>query len=160
MSCFTLFFSLCLPITYPPVKFDKPSIGLAARYGYKGDRFETWNQPFACSAILKKRWGYKRYQAGVKIGVSHRTLPCGTKILICRLPTKSPIPNYNVPRGTTCTPAVVVDRGPYGALDPQGHWHRRSRLRPGERWRGIVDLLPPVAAKLGVRGLEQVVIWY
>ncbi len=150
MSCFTLFFTLCLPITYPPVKYNKISTGLAARYGYKGDPYETWNQPYACQNRLVKRWGYKRYQEAVTIGVAHRTLPCGTKILICRIPTYPP----------TCTSAIVVDRGPYGALDKQGVWHRRSKLQPGERWRGIVDLLPPVAAKLGVWGLDKVVIWY
>lgn len=146
MTYLSLIFSLATP----------PEMGLASRYGYPGDPYENFTQPYACSGSLMKKWGKERYKEAVKTGVAHRTLPCGSKILICKIPTKT----YIVPRGTTCTHAIVVDRGPYGALDQKGIWHRRSRLQPGERWRGIVDLLPPVAAKLGVWGLEKVVIWY
>lgn len=142
MTYLSLLFSLSHP----------PEMGLASRYGYPGDAYENFKQPYACYGSLTKKWGKARYEEAVKTGVAHRTLPCGSKIIICRPKNKT--------QGLTCTSAIVVDRGPYGALDQQGQWHRRSRLQPGERWRGIVDLLPPVANKLGVIGLSKVYIWY
>ena len=125
--------------------------GLASRYRDPGDRYENFSQPMACEKKLRKILGLKAWRYVLELGVAHRTLPCGKRIVICRPHPTSP---------PTCTNAFVIDRGPYGALNQQGIWHRRSKLQPGERWRGIVDLLPPVAAKLGVWGLEKVVIWY
>ena len=149
-------------MTYLPFLFSlshPPEIGLASRYGYPGDRYENFKQPYACYGSLTKKWGKERYKEALKTGVAHRTLPCGTKILICKQKKAKLLPSDKYISGP-CTPAIVVDRGPYGALDRRGRWHRRKRLYPGERWRGIIDLLPPVAQKLGVWGLEKVVIRY
>ncbi len=121
-----------------------PEIGLASRYGYPGDPYEPVGQAPACKARLTAQWGRAGWRDAFAKGVAHRTHPCGTKLLICRLHTSQ------------CTEAVVVDRGPYGAIDARGRWHMRRKLRNGERWRGIVDLLPKVAKKLGIRGLEEV----
>ncbi len=149
-------------MTYLSILFslsNPPEMGLASRYGYPGDQYENFKQPYACHGSLTKKWGKERYEEALKTGVAHRTLPCGTKVLICKT-KKASLSTHDKSVIWPCTSAIVVDRGPYGTLNQQGLWHRRSKLQPGERWRGIVDLLPPVAAKLGVRGLEKVVIWY
>lgn len=125
--------------------------GLASRYRDPGDRYENFAQPMACEKKLRKNLGGKAWRYVLERGVAHRTLPCGKRIVICRPHPTSP---------PTCTDAFVIDRGPYGALDRHGNWHRRDRLLPGERWRGVVDLLPPVANKLRIWGLGKVVIWY
>jgi hypothetical protein len=78
------------------------------------------------------------------VGVAHRTLPCGTQLAI-----------YN-PRTGKMTTAVVVDRGPYGAVH-KGEWVlKRTRRDPG-RWRGCLDLTEGAARLLGHNGYEKVV---
>jgi hypothetical protein len=139
--------SALLLISWSLLQIPVPETGLASRYGYPGDPYEPIGQPYACEAILKHRWGLKQWQQVVKQGIAHRSLPCGTPLLICRTASSQ------------CTRAIVVDRGPYGALDRHGHWHARKRLPAGERYRGIVDLLSPVAKKLGIRGIEKVALW-
>ena len=139
--------SALLLLSWSLLQIPAPETGLASRYGYPGDPYEPIGQPYACEATLKHRWGLKQWKQVVKQGIAHRSLPCGTQLLICR--TASP----------QCTHAIVVDRGPYGALDLHGRWHARKHLHEGERYRGIVDLLSPVAKKLGIRGIEKVVLW-
>ena len=66
---------------------------------------------------------------------AHRYLPCGTEITVVNVSTQ---------RVATCT---VADRGPYG-LSTRG------------RWRGIVDLTPGAASRLGVTGRDAVRMVY
>ncbi len=81
-------------------------------------------------------------------GVAHRTLACGTRLVVCN------------PRTNLCTTATVVDRGPYGALDRKGEWHVRTKpLRAGEHYRGELDLLPGVYSAIALTGIEKVTYW-
>jgi hypothetical protein len=56
--------------------------------------------------------------------------------------------------------AFVVDRGPWGVLDRKGEWHlRTSPLRPGEHYRGDLDLLPGTYSAIALAGIEKVAYW-
>ncbi|MCS6915277.1 MAG: septal ring lytic transglycosylase RlpA family protein [Myxococcota bacterium] len=85
------------------------------------------------------------FLSAVAQGCAHRWLPCGTQLLIVSGTTG---------RGATCT---VVDRGPYGALH-QGRWLIKRRAGDPGTWRGILDLLPPVANRLRLNGLQPVLV--
>jgi hypothetical protein len=121
--------------------------GNASRYGYAGDTLDQVGS-FACQRRLEARFGGRGFRALRDRGVAHRTLPCGTPLAIC------------LPRTGRCTSAYVVDRGPWGALNRRGEWHQRTdRLRPGEHYRGELDLLPNVFNALGLLGIENVLFW-
>lgn len=88
--------------------------------------------------------------------IAHRTLPCGTRVLLV------------YPQRATLTLAVVGGRGPYGArgrrqvgeyscsnTGTRGWCVKRTGAAPGE-WRGIVDLTPPARQALKHRGLGHV----
>lgn len=77
------------------------------------------------------------------IGVAHRSLPCGTKVVVYLGRTKR------------AALATVIDRGPYGAtLD--GVWFvKKTKDEPG-KWRGCLDMTPRLAKILGHNGLEKV----
>ena len=142
MHLMALLFQLSMQLL-PQAPVDS---GLAARYGYPGDRY-AGRQGFACQRVLSKRMGSDAWRKMRKQGIAHRFFPCGTEVHIC------------VKDSTRCTNAYVVDRGPFGALDEAGKWHARKSLHEGEHWRGIVDLLPGFARALGISGLKQVEIW-
>jgi hypothetical protein len=133
-----LIFAFLLSVTTPYQS------GLASRYHDPKDRYENFRQPLACEQRIKKKRGLVVWKTLSAVGVAHRHLPCGAQVTIC---TKK-----------KCIRAYIVDRGPYGAIDKQGKWHRRNKLLPGERWRGIVDLLPPITNELGITGLSKVYI--
>ncbi len=121
--------------------------GNASRYGYVGDTMDQVGS-FACQRRLEARFGGRGWRAQRDRGVAHRTLPCGTPIGVC------------LARTGQCTPAYVVDRGPWGALNRKGEWHQRTdRLRPGEHYRGELDLLPNVFNGIGLVGIEKVYFW-
>jgi len=95
-------------------------------------------------------------------GIAHRTLPCGTTVLL-----------VNVRNGRTAR-AKVIDRGPYWNVPAAcaksvhgqfpGHpcWAKgrgRVRMRPGYVRASIVDITPPVARQLGLRGKEPVLLY-
>ena len=121
------------------IPLQPPAVGLVSVYDYVGDK---WAGPprYACQRRLTAAWGRRGWLLARAIGVASRSLPCGTRVQLCRLDGR-------------CATAIVVDRGPYGALTREG-WKLRAKLRPGERWRGYFDLRPPVAARLGLRGIE------
>lgn len=79
------------------------------------------------------------------VGIAHRSLPCGTEVML-----------HNPRTGRTVT-AKVVDRGPYGAIHA-GKWVLKRRERDPGIWRGCVDLTPRAARRLGHNGLEMVVV--
>jgi len=121
--------------------------GNASRYGYEGDIYDRVGS-FACKRRLEARFGAKQWEKMRKSGVAHRTLPCGTRIGLC------------LARTGLCTPAYVVDRGPWGVLDRKGEWHARTgRLLPGEHYRGELDLLPGTYTSIGLVGIEKVLFW-
>ena len=129
--------------------FSVPSeAGLAARYGYPGDRYAGPNE-YACQDRVIRKEGKAAWQHMLKHGVAHRTLPCGTKLLVCRQDDQR------------CTYVFVVDRGPWGAVDKRGRWHRRTirSIQAGETWRGVLDILPVAAKELGIRGVHPISAW-
>ena len=79
---------------------------------------------------------------------AHRTLPCGTVLLIQSLRTK---------KVASC---VIADRGPYGATLPNGEIVLKIRKNEEGVWRGLVDLSPRVADLLDLSGREQVSVTY
>lgn len=107
--------------------------GLAAVYGQPGDRLA--GGPLACTGQPLRQ---------DELVCAHRTLPCGTQLLV---------QSRRSGRMATCR---VLDRGPYGALLSSGRFV--IKLRPEERgtWRGIVDMSPAVAHMLGVHSSEPV----
>ncbi|MBL9006047.1 MAG: hypothetical protein JNJ46_17465 [Myxococcales bacterium] len=111
--------------------------GLAAVYGQPGDRLA--GGPLACTHQPLRQ---------DELVCAHRTLPCGTQLLV---------QSRRSGRIATCR---VLDRGPYGARLASGRFV--IKLRPEERgtWRGIVDLSPAVAHMLGVTGNEPVRMLY
>ncbi|HRI52551.1 MAG TPA: hypothetical protein PLW65_20440 [Pseudomonadota bacterium] len=121
--------------------------GNASRYGYEGDVFDRVGS-FACRRSLAARYGERGWQKMRDHGVAHRTLACGTRLGICNLRTNQ------------CTTAYVVDRGPWGVLDRKGDWHvRTTALRPGEHFRGDLDLLPGTYSAIALMGIEKVAYW-
>lgn len=119
--------------------------GLAGVYGYPGDTFDRPG-PTACEAPLVASLGKARFQRMLSSGVAHRTLPCGTAL--------------HLVRGGRSATAYVVDRGPFGIVQPGRRWRAGKRLRTGEIWRGVLDLRPGVAKELGFSdGLFFVAGW-
>ena len=119
--------------------------GLAGVYGYPGDTLDRPG-PTACAAPLTASRGKTSYLRMLSSGVAHRTLPCGTALHLIR--------------GGRSATAYVVDRGPFGIVGTGGRWRAGKKLRAGELWRGVLDLRPGVAAKLGFSdGLFFVAGW-
>lgn len=117
-------------------------MGLASTYGYPGTGDPLSGKSLRCQRFMSPR----AYQKALPIGVAHRTLPCGTKVLIWDLRT-----------GRRAR-AIVIDSGPYGALLPSGRWVIKRRASDPGVWRGVLDVLPPVAARLGLTGLDPVIV--
>lgn len=111
--------------------------GKAGVFGTAGDRLA--GGPLACSG----RWLGSR-----DLVCAHRTLPCGTALLVKNLQTRRIVP------------CLVLDRGPYGALLPDGQFVIKRNRREAGRWRSIVDLSPQVATLLGISGVAQVQLFY
>jgi len=101
--------------------------GRAAVFGYEEDALA--GGPLACTG--------KQLKKG-QLACAHRTLPCGTKLLVQNLSTH---------RMATCQ---VLDRGPFGAQLPGGRFVIKRNVRQRGTWRGILDVSPGVAAKLGM----------
>ncbi len=111
--------------------------GLATRFGDPGD-------------VLA---GNHLYCTGKKVEASqfacaHRTLPCGTVLMI---------ENPRTGRFALCE---VLDRGPFGAKLESGEWAFKIRQSDPGRWRGVVDLAPAVADALDHNGRERVRLYY
>lgn len=66
--------------------------------------------------------------------VAHRTLPCGSKVVVCNVRTER------------CTSATVLDRGPYGKTKGD--------------YTSVIDLSPGVASKIKHNGFEPVTVTY
>ncbi len=98
-------------------------------FGYPGDRWAGGN------ALL-----LKRPVNDSDFGVAHRTLPLGSKVLVCR---------------DTCALATVIDRGPYGAMH-EGSWVLKRRKSDPGVWRGCLDTTPALAKALKHQGFDKV----
>ena len=101
--------------------------GKAAVYGQAGDQLA--GGPLACS-------GKRLSQSDLVC--AHRTLPCGTPMLVFSLRTQ---------RIATCR---VLDRGPFGARLATGKFVIKKRATQKGTWRAVVDMAPAVATMLGV----------
>jgi hypothetical protein len=107
---------------------------LSTIFGTPGDRWAGGRT--ACTKELP----------GQAHGVAHRTFPCGTELLL-----------HN-PRTRKTARAVVLDRGPFGAMH-KGKWLVKIRRRDPGVWRGCLDLTPSLARALGHNGKELVTFW-
>jgi len=102
----------------------------ATVFAYPGDRYVGGVAP-----------ALGRVPRGTDWLVAHRSLPLRSWVRVCR--------------GSRCAWAPVMDRGPYmmrmadGAVVNAAHLPRVERTG---RWRGCVDLTPPVAASIDLPG--------
>ena len=111
--------------------------GLATRFGDPGDRLTGAH--LSCT--------HERIKPGQMV-CAHRTLPCGSVVML------------ENPRTKQLAMCTVLDRGPFGAILPSGKWGVKiKKSQPGE-WRGVIDLAPSVADALGHNGREKVVLLY
>jgi hypothetical protein len=111
--------------------------GLATRYGDPGDRMA--GPHLSCT--------HKKLAPG-QLVCAHRTLPCGTVVML---------ENPRTGRFAVCE---VLDRGPFGAILPDGGWGVKIRASEPGSWRGLIDLAPAVAQALSHNGRERVRIVY
>lgn len=127
---------------------------IATQYAHKGDKWA--GERFACTR------GKVNHR---KFGIAHRTLPCGTMVLITNIRTGRSVR------------APVIDRGPYWVVprkcsrDDRGFpshacWRRgralvRSVIKPTSRitFASCADLTPPVARAIGLNGKEPVIVY-
>lgn len=80
-----------------------------------------------------------------EVGIAHRTLPCGSHVILRN------------PRTGKIAAATVIDRGPYGARDEFGRWVlKTNRSEPGV-WRGCIDLTHELSRLLEHNGFERVI---
>ncbi len=121
--------------------------GKASVFAIHGDKYNPENKPLACESRIIRKHGHSHWHKILTHGVAHRTLPCGTKIRVYIIGKKRVRSSY----------AYVVDRGPYGVVH-NGKWRLRRKLFPGEKYRGILDVLSPLAQKLNVSGIFLVIV--
>jgi hypothetical protein len=111
--------------------------GLATRFGDPGDLLA--GRHLSCT--------HQKMEPG-QLVCAHRTLPCGTPVIV------------RSPRTKRLALCQVLDRGPWGAILPTGDWGLKlHRSQPGD-WRGIIDLSPGVAKALKFNGRERVQLFY
>jgi hypothetical protein len=111
--------------------------GVATRFGDPGDHLT--GKHLSCT--------HEHIQPG-QLVCAHRTLPCGTPLLL------------ENPRTGQFAACEVLDRGPFGAILPTGQWGVKiHKNEPGD-WRGILDLSPAVADALGHNGRERIRVFY
>jgi hypothetical protein len=111
--------------------------GLATRFGDPGD-FLAGNH-LSCT--------HQKMQPG-QLACAHRTLPCGTPLIL------------ENPRTGQFALCQVLDRGPFGAILPSGQWGMKIRSSEPGDWRGVLDLSPAVSQALGHNGRERIRIFY
>ncbi len=111
--------------------------GLATRFGDPGDMWTGAH--LSCTG--------QRIAPG-QLACAHRTLPCGSLVVV-----------HN-PRTSRFAVCQVLDRGPFGAILPSGDWGVKIRADEPGVWRGIIDLAPAVADALDFNGRERVQVVY
>ena len=103
-------------------------------FGYKGDTMTGGVSPCIDRKVLPN-----------DVGIAHRTLPCGTKVLLY------------VPRNKQVITTKVVDRGPYGAIS-KNRWVLKRKASDEGKWRGCVDIMHDTAQSLKHNGFEMVYV--
>jgi rare lipoprotein A (peptidoglycan hydrolase) len=111
--------------------------GLATRFGDPGDPLD--GNHLSCT--------HQKMQPG-ELACAHRTLPCGTVLMLQN------------PRTRKVAVCEVLDRGPFGAVLPNGDWGIKRHSDEAGAWRGILDLSPAVADALDFNGREKVHVFY
>lgn len=111
--------------------------GVATRFGDPGDVLA--GDHLYCTG--------KKMEPGALV-CAHRTLPCGTLLML---------ENPRTGRFAVCE---VLDRGPFGAQLDTGEWAFKIRPSDPGRWRGVVDLAPAVAEALAHNGRERVRVFH
>jgi rare lipoprotein A (peptidoglycan hydrolase) len=111
--------------------------GLATRFGDPGDML-AGNHLYCTGKKMEP----------TQMACAHRTLPCGTVVLL---------ENPRTGRFAACE---VLDRGPFGAKLDSGKWGFKIRRSDPGRWRGVIDLSPAVAEALDHNGREKVRLYY
>jgi hypothetical protein len=111
--------------------------GLATRFGDPGDLLTGAH--LSCT--------HQRIQPG-QLVCAHRTLPCGSVVML-----------HN-PRTNRLAVCEVLDRGPFGAIMPDGEWGVKIRPSQPGKWRGVIDLAPAVAQALDHNGREKIQLVY
>lgn len=132
----------------------QPVACLATQYAHPGDKWA--GDKFYCTntRVDHRKWG-----------IAHRTLPCGTMVLITNI------------RNGKSVRAPVIDRGPYWIVptkcsrDDYGFpshacWNRgRAKVSryldpaSGITFASCADLTPPVARAIGLNGKEPVIVY-
>lgn|GEM_PF-6826290 len=102
---------------------------VASVFNFPGDPYQT--PELACKTRSKS-------------GIAHRTLPCGSKVLLIS------------PRTGKKVVSTVIDRGPYGSVWRGSYRLKRTATQKGE-WRGCLDITDDVKKALNHNGLEPLV---
>ena len=125
------------PPTHTWADLEDGAIVKASRYG--GPKDGRWGgQAMACAPDY-------RIAEGMHV-VANRTLPCGTIVA------------FQSVRTGRQTIGVVMDRGPFGAIGPDGKWFPKVGKRkhePGVH-RGEFDLAYSLYDELGLKGIAPV----
>ncbi len=126
--------------------------GLSTIFGSPGDKFAG-----GATRCLRDESGKPRRVRPDDIGVAHRRLRCGSRVVVRSVRTGKVIIT------------TVIDAGPYGAGRAGVDWYikRRADTRPPGcptcaplPWRGIADLTPRAAALIDHNGLDRVELFY
>ncbi len=126
----------------------------------------SWSRPVTCDSTIfgfpGDRYGGRtptvltgKPVTPADIGIAHRTWKMGTLVHVTNKRT-----------GLTAT-GIVLDRGPYGMIDENGWFNsRRERARAAallkrkgqKAYRGCADLTPALAALIGHRGRDIIIL--
>jgi hypothetical protein len=117
-----------------PVAADR---GVATVFGDPGDQLAGGH--LYCTG--------KKMEPG-QLACAHRTLPCGTVVML---------ENPRTGRFAACQ---VLDRGPFGAKLESGRWAFKIHEKDPGQWRGVIDLSPAVSQALDHNGRERVRLYY
>ena len=121
----------------PDLVFSHPHGGIGSMYGTPGDPWAE--QGLACAP--------QQHVDSQMHVCAHRTLPCGTVLAIQTTRTK---------KLGWC---IVMDRGPYGAIDDHQVWVIKVTESDPGQWRGILDMTPAVTKDMEHRGFEPIRFW-
>jgi len=95
-------------------------------------------------------------------GIAHRSLPCGTRVLLVNIRNGRTVKTRVIDRGPYWNVPASCAHGVHGRFANHACWRRGHGavvLRPGYVRANCVDVTPPIARRLGLRGKEPVLIY-